>query len=172
MKFARTLLTAGIFSVALSGCSSDGLEDLREFVKNAYADKKPRVEPLPEIKMQETFIYNSANLADPFASFNLNPQSQKSASGPRPDPNRRKEPLEEYPLDSLKMVGTLMRGKQVWAVIQAPDGTVHRAQKGDHLGQNSGMISKITEEKIDLIELIQGTMGDWVEREANLTLME
>ncbi len=172
MKFARTLLTAGIFSVALSGCSSDGLDDLREFVKNAYADKKPKVEPLPDIKMQETFIYNSANLADPFASFNLNPQSQKSASGPRPDPNRRKEPLEDYPLDSLKMVGTLMRGKQVWAVIQAPDGTVHRAQKGDHMGQNSGMISKITEEKIDLIELIQGTMGDWVEREANLTLVE
>ncbi|MBI3778309.1 MAG: pilus assembly protein PilP [Gammaproteobacteria bacterium] len=172
MKFARTLLIVGIFSVVLSGCSSDGLDDLREFVKNAYADKKPKVEPLPEIKMQETFIYNSANLADPFASFNLNPQGQKSASGPRPDPNRRKEPLEDYPLDSLKMVGTLMRGKQVWAVIQAPDGTVHRAQKGDHMGQNSGMISKITEEKIDLIELIQGTMGDWVEREANLTLVE
>lgn len=172
MKFARTLLIAGIFSVVLSGCSSDGLDDLREFVKNAYADKKPKVEPLPEIKMQETFIYNSANLADPFASFNLNPQGQKSASGPRPDPNRRKEPLEDYPLDSLKMVGTLMRGKQVWAVIQAPDGTVHRAQKGDHMGQNSGMISKITEEKIDLIELIQGTMGDWVEREANLALVE
>lgn len=171
MKFVRPLLMAGFFSMALSGCSSDGLEDLRDFVKNAYADKKPKVEPLPEIKMQETFIYNSANLTDPFASFNLKPQGQKSASGPRPG-DRRKEPLEEYPLDSLKMVGTLMRGKQVWAVIQAPDGTVHRAQIGDHLGQNSGMISKIVEEKIDLIELIQGSMGDWVEREASLALVE
>jgi type IV pilus assembly protein PilP len=138
----------------------------------AYADRKPKVEPLPEIKMQETFIYNSENLPDPFAAFNLKPQSSTSASGPRPDPNRRKEPLEDYPLDSLKMVGTLTRGKQAWAVIQAPDGTVHRAQVGDHLGQNSGMINKITEEKVDLIELIQGTMGDWVEREANLTLLE
>ena len=70
------------------------------------------------------------------------------------------------------MVGTLMRGKQVWAVIQAPDGTVHRAQVGDHLGQNSGMINKIIEEKIDLIELIQGSMGDWVEREASVALVE
>ena len=172
MRYVKSLFIISLFGLVLSGCSSDGLDDLREFVKNAYADKKPKVEPLPEIKMQETFIYNPTNLADPFATFNLNPQSQKSASGPRPDPNRRKEPLEDYPLDSLKMVGTLMRGKQVWAVIQAPDGTVHRAQKGDHLGQNSGMISKITEEKIDLIELIQGTMGDWVEREANLTLVE
>lgn len=172
MKPVKPLLITSLFCIVLSGCSSDGLEDLREFVKTAYADKKPKVEPLPEIKMQETFIYNAANLTDPFASFNLKPQGQKSASGPRPDPNRRKEPLEDYPLDSLKMVGTLMRGKQAWAVIQAPDGTVHRAQIGDHLGQNSGMINKITEEKVDLIELIQGTMGDWVERESNLTLLE
>ena len=172
LKPAISLFMASLFCALLSGCSSDGLEDLREFVKNAYADRKPKVEPLPEIKMQETFIYNAANLSDPFASFNLAPQGQKSASGPRPDPNRRKEPLEDYPLDSLKMVGTLSRGKQAWAVIQAPDGTVHRAQIGDHLGQNSGMINKITEEKVDLIELIQGSMGDWVEREANLTLLE
>lgn len=172
MKSAIPLLMASLFCVTLSSCSSDGLEDLRDFVQNAHADRKPKVEPLPEIKMQETFIYSSANLPDPFAAFNLKPQSQASASGPRPDPNRRKEPLEDYPLDSLKMVGTLTRGKQAWAVIQAPDGTVHRAQVGDHLGQNSGMINKITEEKVDLIELIQGTMGDWVEREANLTLLE
>ena len=172
MRETKILFVACLLGLSVSGCSSDGLEDLRDFVKNAYADKKPKVEPLPEIKMQETFIYNPANLADPFASFNLSPQGLKSAGGPRPDPNRRKEPLEDYPLDSLKMVGTIMRGKQTWAVIQAPDGTVHRAQKGDHLGQNSGMISKISEEKIDLIELIQGNMGDWVEREASLTLVE
>ncbi len=172
MKYVKPLLMAGMICVTLSGCSSDGLEDLRDFVKNAYADKKPKVEALPEIKMQETFIYNATNLTDPFATFNLKPQGQKSASGPSPDPNRRKEPLEEYPLDSLKMVGTLSRGKQAWAVIQAPDGTVHRAQVGDHLGQNSGMVNKISEEKVDLIELIQGAMGDWVEREANLTLLE
>jgi type IV pilus assembly protein PilP len=167
-----SLLSVGLFCISLTGCSSDGLEDLREFVKNAHADKKPKVEPLPEIKMQETFIYNTANLTDPFAAFNLMPQGQKSASGPRPDPNRRKEPLEDYPLDSLKMVGTLSRGKQAFAVIQAPDGTVHRTQVGDHLGQNSGMIHKITDEKVNLIELIQGALGDWIEREANLTLLE
>jgi len=172
MKYAKSLLVTGMLCVTLSGCSSDGLEDLRDFVKNAYAERKPKVEPLPEIKMQETFIYNSTNLPDPFASFNLKPQTQKSASGPRPDPIRRKEPLEDYPLDSLKMVGTLMRGKQAWAVIQAPDGTVHRAQLGDHLGQNSGMVRKITDEKVDLIELIQGATGDWVEREASLALVE
>src|SRR3970040_2289946 len=122
MRDAKLLLVTGLLSLVLGGCSSDGLEDLRDFIKNAYADKKPKGAPCPEIKMQETFIYNSANLADPFASFNLNPQSQKNASGPRPDPNRRKEPLEDYPLDSLKMVGTLMRGKHAWAGTHAPGG--------------------------------------------------
>jgi type IV pilus assembly protein PilP len=158
----------------LSGCGSDGLEEVREFVKNAHADKKPKVEPLPELKTQETFVYAATGLVDPFSVANLKPQSlgPKGAGGPRPDPTRRKEPLEDYPLDSLKMVGTLVRGKQAWAIVQAPDGTVHRAKKGDHLGQNFGMVTKVTEEKVDLIELIQSSLGDWVEREANLSLAE
>lgn len=158
----------------LSGCGSDGLEEVREFVKNAHADKKPKVEPLPELKTQESFVYGATGLVDPFSVANLKPQSlgPKGARGPRPDETRRKEPLEDYPLDSLKMVGTLVRGKQAWAIVQAPDGTVHRAKKGDHLGQNFGMVTKVTEEKVDLIELIQSSLGDWVEREANLSLAE
>jgi len=168
----KRLFLTGLVCVALAGCSSDGLQDLRDFVKNAYADRKPKVEPLPEIKMQETFAYSAESLTDPFATFNLKPQGQRSAGGPRPDMNRRKEPLEEYPLDSLKMVGTLMRGKQSWAIIQAPDGTVYRVQVGDHMGQNSGMVNKITEDKVNLVELIQSAAGDWVEREASVALVE
>ena len=171
MKPIKAIL-AGCFCLVLSSCSSDGLDDLREFVKNAHADKKPKVDPLPEIKMQETFAYDSANLADPFAVFNFKKLAAKNIGGPRPDANRRKEPLEDFPLDSLKMVGTLSRGKQSWVVIQAPDGTVHRAQVGDHMGQDFGMVSKISDEKVDLVELIQGNLGDWVEREASIPLQE
>jgi type IV pilus assembly protein PilP len=165
------LTVVGVLCLALAGCGSDELDEVREFVKTAHAEKKPRVEPLPEIKIQEPFHYAAANLADPFASFNLKPQG-RGGRDLRPDRGRRKEPLEDYPLDSLKMVGTLMRGKQAWAVIQAPDGTVHRAKIGDHLGQNFGMITKIGEEKVDLIEMVQSSTGDWTEREANLTLAE
>lgn len=166
-----TLLSLGFL---LTACGDDGLQDVRDFVKNAHADKKPRVEPLPELKVQESFAYAPANLPDPFSAVNLRPQSAGAGKGggPRPDPNRRKEPLEDYPLDSLKMVGTIMKGKQAWVIVQAPDGTVHRAKTGDHLGQNFGMITKVTEEKIDVIELIQGSLGDWVEREAGLALSE
>jgi type IV pilus assembly protein PilP len=164
-----------LLSLTLAGCGDDGLEEVRHYVRTVHADMKPRVDPAPELKLQESFAYAANALPDPFSISNLKPQGLaggKGGSGPRPDPNRRKEALEDYPLDSLKMVGTLTRGKQSWVIIQAPDGTVHRVTKGNHLGQNFGMITKVAEEKIDVVELIQGSMGDWVEREATLTLVE
>ncbi len=156
----------------LVGCSNDGLDDLRTFVQTAHADKKPKVEPIPEIKPYEAFEYSATQLTDPFSVANLKPLSTPVANGPRPDMNRRKEPLEDYPLDALKMVGTLMRNKSYWVIIQAPDGTVHRAQVGNFLGQNFGKVTKIGEEKIDLLELIPGSSGDWVERQASLAIAE
>jgi type IV pilus assembly protein PilP len=173
MNVTRALVAAGLAAV-LAGCSSnDGLEDLREFVKNEHAGRKPKIEQLPEIKPMEAFLYTAADLPDPFSPRNLKAQVAAGASkGPAPDMNRRKEPLEDFPLDALKMVGTLARGKRFWAVVQAPDGTVHRLEIGNHLGQNFGRVTKITEEKVDLVELIQGALGEWVEREASLAIAE
>lgn len=171
MKRAWVMLA--LTSSLLNGCSSDGLDDLREFVKNAHADRKPKIEPLPEIKPYEAFSYAAADLSNPFSAANLKPQSiQSSAGGPRPDINRRKEPLEDYPLDGLKMVGTLSRGKQFWGIVQTTDGAVYRVQKGNYLGQNFGRIIRVSDEKIDLVELIQGALGEWVEREASLAIQE
>jgi type IV pilus assembly protein PilP len=149
------------------------MDDLREFVANAHAGKSAKVEPVPEIKSQEPFIYAAAKLSDPFAATNFRSQAAKTGGGKGPRADiRRKEPLEEFPLDALKMVGTLSRGKQAWAVIQAPDGTVHRTSVGQHIGQNFGTITRITEEKISLVEQVQDTLGEWVEREASVALAE
>ena len=156
----------------LSGCGGDGMDDLRDFVKNAHADRKPKIEPLPEIKPYEAFAYAAAELTDPFSPANLRPQSAGKATGPRPDMNRRKEPLEDYPLDALKMVGTLSRGKLSWGIIQAPDGTVHRVQRGNFIGQNFGKVTRISDDKVDLVEMHQGPLGGWVEREAVLAISE
>lgn len=166
-------VSALLLSLLLTACGGDGMDDLREFMRTAHADKKPKVEPLPEIKPAESYQYSASEMPDPFSSVNLRPilTSQRSG-GPRPDPNRRREPLEDYPLDSLKMVGTLSRGVQFWAVIAAPDGTVHRVQQGNYLGQNFGRIRGISEEKVEIIELTQTTIGDWVQREANLAIEE
>jgi len=168
----RNALFLGIIAISLVGCSGDGMSDLRDFVKNAYADRKPKVEPIPQITPAEGFAYAASSLTDPFSPLNLKPQSAQQGGGIRPDMNRRKEPLEDYPLDSLKMVGTISRGNQFWAVVQAPDETVHRVQVGNHMGQNFGLVTKITDDKIRITELIQGPTGDWVEREASLALAE
>jgi len=147
------------------------MDDLRDWVIKERKGRKPRVEPLPEIRTQESFVYEADTLADPFAPFNLKPQGG-AAGGPSPDINRRKEPLEDYPLDALRMVGTLSRGNQSWAIIQAPDGIVYRVKNGDHMGQNFGMVTDITEENVKLVELIQNPLSDWIEREAKLAILE
>jgi type IV pilus assembly protein PilP len=162
-----------VLPLALAACGGDGMDDLREFMRTAHADKKPKVDPLPEIRPAESYQYSASALPDPFSTVNLRPiLSAQRAGGPRPDPNRRREPLEDYPLDSLKMVGTLSRGAQHWAVIEAPDGTVHRVQTGNYLGQNFGRIRGISEEKVNIVELTQTTIGDWVQREASLAIEE
>ncbi|GMR18590.1 MAG: pilus assembly protein PilP [Gammaproteobacteria bacterium] len=156
----------------LSGCADDGLSDLRQFVKDAHADRKPKVEPIPEVKTHEVFAYASAEGIDPFGVFNLRPRGTKSARYEGPNLRRRKEPLEEYPLDALKMVGTITRRNQSWVIIQAPDGTVHRAQVGNHLGQNFGEVTGINEEKVELVETIQNPLGDWIKRDASISIEE
>jgi type IV pilus assembly protein PilP len=170
---SRLPLLLALTLVILTGCSSDGLDDLRDFVKNAHADRKPKIEPLPEIKPYEAFAYAATDLTNPFSPTNLRPQSlQAKMSGPRPDMNRRKEPLEDFPLDALKMVGTLSKGKQSWGIIQTTEGAVYRVQSGNHLGQNFGRITRVTDDKIDLVELVQGALGEWVEREASIAIQE
>jgi type IV pilus assembly protein PilP len=170
MRRALPLMAA---LAVLGGCAGDGMDDLRDFVKTAHADRKPKVEPLPEIKPYEAFAYAAADLSNPFSPANLKPQSlQAKAGGPRPDMNRRKEPLEDFPMDALKMVGTLSKGKQSWGIIQAPDGTVHRIQRGNYMGQNFGRVTRINDDKVDVVELHQGPLGDWQEREASLAIQE
>lgn len=170
MRASRFLLMAA--ALMLSACGGDGLDELREFVNNAHAGRKPNPIPMPDIKPYEPFTYAALDLPDPFSKANLKPASTPASTALRPDMNRRKEPLEDYPLDALKMVGTLARERERWAVIQAPDGTVHRARIGNHMGQNFGRVIKISDERIDLVEKIPGGSGDWTERDASIAIAE
>lgn len=161
----------GAAAVLLAACGSD-VEDLREFTRTAHADRVPKIEQPPEIRPQDSYTYAAADRPDPFSAANLKLDAERTARPAAPVFDRRKEPLEEYPLDALKMVGTLTRGNQSWAVIQAPDGSVHRAAVGNHIGQNSGKITRIGEARIDVLEYIQGGAGGLVEREAALAIAD
>lgn len=176
----QTLILIILLSLGLAACSSDGLTDLREFTKSTHKNKKPRVDPIPEVRVHEKFAYRSYKLPDPFAAENLRRVaiglrgSGQADKGPKPDLTRPKEPLEEYPLDALAMVGTLSKGKNIWAIIRvaSANGEIHRVKVGNHIGRNYGMVTEITEEKIVLVELVRSALGDWIEREASVQLRE
>ena len=146
--------------------------DLQNFVANAYKGHKPKIESLPQIKPIPTFKYTASNLVDPFSRANLvEDRPSPGGGGPAPDPTRRKEPLEQFPLDALRMVGTLSNAEATWAIIRAPDGTIHRAAKGNYLGQNYGKIVDVEDAKIDIVELIPGVSGGWMQRDASLAIV-
>ena len=91
--------------------------------------------------------------------------------GVRPDPNRRKEELEAFSLDQLRMVGTLEQDEQTWGLVKTSDGTIHRVAPGNYMGQNDGRITRISEDKIELIELVPTGSG-FLEKEAAVALGE
>jgi type IV pilus assembly protein PilP len=164
------------FSVALStmllaACGQGEFSDLKEFVEQSGQGLRGHVEPLPQVKAYEPMSYNAFDLPDPFKPRKIEPE-RGNTGGPSPDMNRRKEPLEAYPLESLKMVGTLERGNQRWALIKTPDGNLYRVRRSNYMGQNFGVIAMITDSSITLKELIQDTTGSWSERTSNLQLLE
>jgi type IV pilus assembly protein PilP len=96
----------------------------------------------------------------------------KSGGTLAPDLNRRKEPLEAFPLESLQMVGTMQRGKSTFALVRTTDKDIYQVRIGNYLGQNFGVIIDISDNEIRLKELVQDGSGDWTERSSTLQLAE
>jgi type IV pilus assembly protein PilP len=153
--------------VVLAGCSPGN--DLHRWVETEKAKKGAQLEPLPVIKTFETFEYKDQDLRDPF-NVSADEQDQSVNNGPHPDQDRAREPLEAFPLDGLKMSGTLGLAKTIEGLIRDPDGVVHRVHNGNYLGQNYGRITGITEDHIDLVELVPNGSGGWMERQATIAL--
>lgn len=153
----------------LSACGEVDKSDLVDFVENAHKDSKPEIEPLPEIRLYEKFVYSATDLPDPFAILNLLPgDNDTPGSGIGPDSNRRQEPLEKYSLDELLLVGSIQSKGEIWAIVKAPDGTVHRVTNGNYVGMNFGRVVNVANFRIELKELILGNGNRWVERNTTL----
>lgn len=131
--------------------------------------KKPGadLEPMPTIQQGEEFQYAAQNLRSPFVPA---PPDPSSLSSVRPDSNRSKELLEQYSLDSFKMVGTIGRGANLVGLIQAPDKVVYRVKNGNYLGQSDGRIVSITETGIQIVEIVSNGAGGWEEKPAAINL--
>lgn len=163
------------FFLLLVACSSDDITDLNKYFQDVKAFPKTPIEPLPEIKLVESFVFNPEGLRDPFFPMEKNTndveKDMPGINGIKPDMHRRKEELEAYSLDSLRMVGTLTNKKGLWALVKAKDGTIHRVQVGYHMGQNYGKIIHILEDKIELMEIVPDSKpGSWREQQASLAL--
>lgn len=168
MKPKHTILLLPLGAL-LAACS-DEPSDLKRFVQEQEKSLPRRIEALPEVKPFEPFGYEGFDLPDPFKPRKL-AVKQNDGGGLQPDLNRRKEPLEAFPLEQLKMVGTLQQGKDVYALVKA-DKTLYRVKKGNYMGQNFGLITEITEAEVKLKEIVQDGTGDWAERISSLPLLE
>jgi len=151
--------------VGLAACSSAD-DELTRFIDETKHESGGRVEPLPEVKPYETFIYSAADLRSPFVPSGPGANS----SGLRPDSKRNREFLEQFPLDTLRMVGTLRLGDRMYGLVQTKDGLVHRVTTGNYLGQADGKITGITAAKISLTEIVPDGVGGYIERPAGIAL--
>lgn len=168
---ARYLLP-GLALLVLAGCSND-MSDLQRYVDEVKARKTTAIEPIPQMKQYEAYAYDSEDRRDPFTATNPQHGHGDAADGSlRPDLNRNKEALEEFPLDSLRLVGIVTFGPKTYAMVKAPDAVIHRVTIGDHLGQNYGRITKVSEAEVVLSEIIPDGFGGFTERPATLAAAE
>ena len=154
--------------LALAACTP-GMSDLETYVAQIKAIPPKPLEPLPVMRTFETFEYQAQNLRDPFS----NPTEEQDSvanSSLRPDPERPKEPLEAYPLDSLDMVGSLGGSDNVIALIMDPGKVIHRVLPGQYMGQSDGRVTGVFEDRIELTELVPDGAGGWMERQAQVAL--
>jgi len=163
----RTLALVTLSAGGLAACSGRDA-DLSRFVEATKKEPGGRVEPLPEVKPYDSYVYSSSAMRSPFVPGG----SHGAASGPRPEVQRNREFLEQFSLDSMKMVGTLKLDNQSFGLVQVADGRVQRVLIGNHLGQNDGRITEIVSNKISLIELVPDGLGGYIERPAALALNE
>jgi type IV pilus assembly protein PilP len=164
------LIAAASFAVlSLSGCS-DGMDELRQQVAEIKSRPGEAIEPLPEIKPYEAFAYNAGSLRSPFVP--TAPARSDLAAGVRPDVKRPREFLEQFPLDTMRMVGTLQLQGRNYGLVQGKDGLVHRVLPGNFVGQNDGRIVGISSTRISIIEIVPDGLGGYIERPAALALTE
>ncbi len=167
-----TLLTL-IAGFGLAGCGGD-MDDLDRYINEVKSRPGGRIEPLPEITPYEVFTYaaDRENIRSPFVPDSPQVSPDSVASGTRPDEDRSREFLEQYPLDTLRMVGTMALGETNYGLIQTSDGLIHRVVTGNYMGQNDGQIVNVDESEIQLIEIISDGIGGYVKREAAVGLSD
>ena len=154
---------------ALTGCSQS-VDDLYAYIEQAKSAHVGTVKPIPQFKPYESFTYSASELRDPFEAVVDIDEEEDKTDLLSPDKTRPRQPLEAFPLDTLRMVGVLEQGDNLWGLIEDPKQVVHRVQIGNYMGQNEGAITSITEGEIYLVEIIPDGVGGYIERDASIAI--
>lgn len=173
---AMGLLATLLLSVALYGCGGGEHEDIKLWMDESSRDLRGRAPPLPELKPFPVISYEATEQMDPFSANRIEPEKKEGGGGTKPDFDRPREQLESFPLEALRYVGIVSKGKgKLRHALILAEGVVYPAGVGNYLGQNYGRITAITNSEITLKEIVQDPSGqstDWVERQATLQLQE
>lgn len=157
-----------------AACQQDK-QDLDTYVAHVKAQQKSDIPPIPVMKPYENFDYAASDLRDPFVPTVVDmaePEPEPIAdNGIKPDTDRRREALEAFELSELQFVGTLEQ-EQIWALVRAPDGVIHRVQVGNYMGRNYGKIMSISENEIQLKEIVPNGRGGFIERDTSVQAVE
>jgi len=169
LRTAGRYLLPVALALTLASCTK-GTDDLRVYVEDVKARPGPPLDPLPVMQQFETFEYRAFALRDPFSVPKEEEIASAASNSLRPDPNRRKQLLESFPLDGLDMVGTLGDGDAMVALVIDPTSVIHRVVTGNYMGQNEGRVLGISEGSIEILELVSDGAGGWIERQATVSL--
>jgi len=169
----RNGLLLALGALGLAACGSD-MDDLDKYINDVKARRGGRIDPLPEITPYQVFIYaaDAEGIRSPFIPDTPQVRAGGAGGGVGPDPKRIREFLEGFPLDTLRMVGTLHIGETMYGLVQTSDGLIHRVIPGNFLGQNDGRITDITESEVELVEIISDGIGGYIERDAAVSLSD
>jgi len=151
----------------LAGCGT-GQSDLLQYIDEVKARPGGRIEPLPQVKPYETFTYEAENQRSPFVPGRS--ADRVASAGPRPDSNRAKEYLEQFPLDTLTMAGTLSQGSRTYGLVQTQDGLLHKVLPGNYIGQYDGRVVGVLPSEIQVEELVPDGIGGFYRRSAAIAL--
>ena len=171
---SRLLLSMALAAFAVVGCGGEQGE-LTEWMEQQKREVKPSVQPLSPPKKFSPQPYSSLSGVEPFSNQKLTVALKQEARQPNSllaaEVNRRKEPLEAYPLDSMSMVGSVVKAGRPYALLRVGS-LLYQVKQGDYLGQNFGKITKIAETDVALREIVQDAAGEWIERTSALQLQE
>ncbi len=163
------ILWALLLPIALGGCSSNN-DDLQDWMQKQGESLRGKIEPIPELQPYEAFAFNPNAVIDPFKPRKVDIGRANTTKGP--DTARRREALEAFPLEKIRMVGTIAQGKELVALLRTEDNRVFQVRRGNYAGQNFGVVTAVSESEVNLKELFQDGAGEWAEKLTRIGLSE